>query len=126
MSSTNLHGARAFPGWTRKLHAPSSSPSRTQWTSVSRFPSRAFPMPDDRPAPLVPAEPAADSDGLRTLTHILYALYGIFWLTGGVTALIAIIINYVKRDDVQGSRYASHFKWQIRSFWWSVGWTALG
>ncbi|WP_454723389.1 MULTISPECIES: DUF4870 family protein [Cupriavidus] len=63
---------------------------------------------------------------LRKLTHILYALYAIFWMTGGVTALIAIIVGYVKRDDTQGTLYASHFTWQIRSFWWSVAWAVLG
>ncbi len=63
---------------------------------------------------------------LRKLLHILYALYAIFWLTGGVTALIAIVIDYVKRDDARGSLYASHFAWQIRSFWWSVVWGVLG
>lgn len=63
---------------------------------------------------------------LRKLLHILYALYAIFWLTGGITALIAIVIDYVKRDDARGSLYASHFAWQIRSFWWSVVWAVLG
>lgn len=63
---------------------------------------------------------------LRKLMHILYALYAIFWLTGGVTALIAIVVDYVKRDDAQGTLYASHFAWQIRSFWWSVAWAILG
>lgn len=63
---------------------------------------------------------------LRKLTHILYALYAIFWLTGGITALIAIVVGYVKRDDTQGTLYASHFAWQIRSFWWSVAWAILG
>ena len=63
---------------------------------------------------------------LRKLMHILYALYAIFWLTGGVTALIAIIVDYVKRDDARGTLYASHFAWQIRSFWWSVAWGVLG
>ena len=63
---------------------------------------------------------------LRKLMHILYALYAIFWLTGGVTALIAIIVDYVKRDDARGTLYASHFAWQIRSFWWSVAWAVLG
>lgn len=63
---------------------------------------------------------------LRKLLHILYALYAIFWLTGGITALIAIVIDYVKRDDARGSLYASHFAWQIRSFWWSVALGVLG
>ncbi|WP_237165179.1 DUF4870 family protein [Pandoraea vervacti] len=63
---------------------------------------------------------------LRKLTHVLYALYALFWLTGGVTAIVAIIINYVKRDDTIGTLYASHFTWQIRTFWWSVVWAVLG
>jgi len=64
--------------------------------------------------------------GLRRLTHILYALYAIFWLTGGITALIDIIVGYVKRDDVRGTLYESHFRWQIRSFWWCVLWGVIG
>ena len=27
----------------------------------------------------------------RTLTHVLYALYAVYWLTGGISVLIAII-----------------------------------
>lgn len=65
-------------------------------------------------------------DGLRKLTHILYALYAIHWFTGGITALIAIIVNYVKRDDTRGTVYASHFAWQIRTFWWSIVWYVVG
>ncbi|RQQ45644.1 DUF4870 family protein [Burkholderia stagnalis] len=63
---------------------------------------------------------AADSErlsGLRMLTHVLYGLYALHWLTGGITGLIAIIINYVKRGDVAGTPYADHFEWQIRTFW---------
>ena len=63
---------------------------------------------------------APDSErlrSLRTLTHVLYALYAAYWLTGGLTVLIAIIINYVKRPDVAGTPYEAHFEWQIRSFW---------
>ncbi len=57
---------------------------------------------------------------LRTLTHVLYALYAVHWLTGGLTILIAIIINYVKRPDVVGTPYEAHFEWQIRSFWMAL------
>ena len=65
-------------------------------------------------------------DGLRRLTHILYALYAIHWFTGGITALIAIIVNYVKRDDTRGTVYATHFAWQIRTFWWSIVLSVVG
>ncbi|WP_244815077.1 hypothetical protein [Caballeronia sp. Lep1P3] len=58
--------------------------------------------------------------GLRTLTHVLYALYASYWLTGGLTVLVAIIINYLKRADTVGTPYQAHFTWQIRTFWWAV------
>lgn len=77
-------------------------------------------------AAVVVTDDAERLAGLRRLTHILYALYAIFWLTGGITALIAIIIDYVKRDDVRGTLYESHFRWQIRSFWWCVLWGVIG
>jgi uncharacterized membrane protein len=63
---------------------------------------------------------------LRTLTHVLYALYAVHWLTGGLTILIAIIINYVKRPDVVGTPYEAHFEWQIRSFWMALLGYAIG
>jgi uncharacterized membrane protein len=39
---------------------------------------------------------------------------------GGITALVAIIINYIKRDEVRGTYLESHFDWQIRTFWWGL------
>ncbi len=44
-----------------------------------------------------------DQDPNRTLTLILYVLYIVAIFTGGLLAVIALIINYVKRSDVQGS-----------------------
>ncbi|RKP44004.1 DUF4870 family protein [Trinickia fusca] len=63
---------------------------------------------------------AVDADRLqnmRLFTHVLYALYAVHWFTGGVTGLIAIILDYVKRSDAAGTPYAAHFEWQIRTFW---------
>jgi uncharacterized membrane protein len=36
-----------------------------------------------------------------------------------------VIINYVKRGDVRGTWLESHFRWQIRTFWFGVLWVAL-
>ena len=44
---------------------------------------------------------------------------------GRLLAIIALIINYVKRSDVQGSIFASHFTWQIRTFWWYLAWNII-
>ena len=37
-----------------------------------------------------------------------------------IPALVAIIINHVKKDEVKGTWVESHFNWQIKTFWWSV------
>ena len=44
----------------------------------------------------------------------------------GLTALVGLIINYVKREDAAGTLYQSHFDWQIRTFWWGLLWGVLG
>ncbi|MBQ0131806.1 MAG: hypothetical protein KBT18_06445 [Comamonas sp.] len=61
---------------------------------------------------------------LKTLTLVVYALYALSVFTG-ITAVVAIIINYIKKQDVQGTLYESHFRWQIRSFWFGLLWTFL-
>jgi uncharacterized membrane protein len=66
-----------------------------------------------------------DQDPNRSLTLILYVLYIIAIFTGGVLALIALIINYIKLNDVRGSIFESHFLWQIRSFWWYLFWNVM-
>jgi uncharacterized membrane protein len=37
-----------------------------------------------------------------------------------------VIINYVKRDDVKGTWLESHFRWQIRTFWFVLLWSVIG
>lgn len=61
----------------------------------------------------------------KNLTQVLYVLYALSFFIG-VTAFVAIIINYVKREDVAGTFLASHFRWQIRTFWFAVLWTFVG
>lgn len=61
----------------------------------------------------------------RTLTLIIYALQGLSFVIG-VTGLVAIIMNYVKRGDMQGTWLASHFRWQIRTFWYALLWLVVG
>jgi uncharacterized membrane protein len=61
----------------------------------------------------------------KTLLTVIYALYGaLFFL--GVTAIVAIVMNYVKRDEVVGTWLASHHRWQIRTFWFGLLWAVLG
>jgi uncharacterized membrane protein len=67
-------------------------------------------------------EPA---ESLVQLTHVTYALYALGLLTLGAIAIAGLIVAYVKADDAKGTYLASHFSWLIRTFWWSVGWSAL-
>lgn len=64
-------------------------------------------------------------EALKQLTMVVYALYAAS-LFAGFTGIVAIVVNYVKRDDTVGTLYESHFTWQIRTFWWSVAWVVLG
>jgi uncharacterized membrane protein len=68
---------------------------------------------------------AQNKDSLRTLTHILYGLHTLSFFSGGVFSVIALIINYIKRDDLPNDFYRSHFRWQARSFWFTLGWLLL-
>jgi uncharacterized membrane protein len=71
--------------------------------------------------------PASDEKiaSLKTLSTVIYALYAAS-LFFGVTAIIAIVLNYIKREDAQGTWLESHFVWQIRTFWWALLWCVVG
>lgn len=66
-----------------------------------------------------------DPNNSKSLTLILYILYIVAIFSAGLLAVIALIINYVKLDSVRGTIFESHFKWQIRTFWWYLIWTVL-
>ena len=55
----------------------------------------------------------------KTLTLVVYGLQAAAFLFG-ITAIVGVVINYVKKSEVQGTWLESHFKWQIRTFWWSL------
>ncbi|MFO1368251.1 MAG: hypothetical protein U1F46_04575 [Marinagarivorans sp.] len=61
----------------------------------------------------------------KTLTAVIYALYAASFLVG-LSAIVAIIINYVKSDDVRGTFLESHFRWQMRTFWFGLLWGIIG
>jgi len=69
--------------------------------------------------------PEEKMQSLKTLTTVVYALYAATFISG-ITSIIAIVINYVKKDEVSGTWLESHFRWQIRTFWYGLLWTILG
>ena len=65
-------------------------------------------------------------DNLRKLAMLVYALQATSLLTGSLTLFAGVIINYVRMDDVKGSWIESHFRWQTKTFWYSLVWMVIG
>lgn len=58
-------------------------------------------------------------DQLQKLVLVVYILQAVA-LMAGVTAIIGVIINYIKRAETRDTLWESHFQWQIRTFWWGL------
>jgi uncharacterized membrane protein len=94
------------------------------------------------PKPLPPSSTdtgLVPRDGLVTLAHVLYGLHAFSVVNGmlspvllvtaflfGWPSIVAVIVNYVKRDDVRGTWLDAHFSWQLRTFWFALLWLAVG
>jgi uncharacterized membrane protein len=90
------------------------------------------------PEPLPAGAVAQPSESLITLTHVIYGLHAFSLITGiigaatvvgafltGWPSIIAVILNYVKRGEARGTWLESHFRWQIRTFWYGLLWVTL-
>ena len=75
---------------------------------------------------------------LVTLTHAIYGLHSVSLLIGilgaatvvgaflfGWPSIVAVILNYVNRGEARGTWLESHFRWQIRTFWFGLLWVVL-
>jgi uncharacterized membrane protein len=81
--------------------------------------------------------PATTPDrGLVTYTHVIYALHALTVVSGAVTgpiflafgfvcglpSAVAVLMNYARRSEVRGTWLETHFRWQIRTFWYAMLW----
>lgn len=79
------------------------------------------------------------SDNMVKVTYLIYGLHLFSAISGvlssafivtaflsGWPSLLAVFINYVKRDSVRGTYLDSHFSWQIRTFWYALLWLLIG
>jgi uncharacterized membrane protein len=75
---------------------------------------------------------------LVSYVHIMYALHALAALIGitspltvvgqfifGVPSLIAVVMNYVRRDEARGTWLESHFSWQLTTFWTAAVWSVV-
>ena len=73
-----------------------------------------------------------------TWTQVIYGLHALSLVIGivgvatvvgafltGWPSIIAVILNYVMRGEVRGTWLESHFRWQIRTFWYGLVWVLL-
>ena len=71
------------------------------------------------------AEFEAKTPNDRSVMHVLYGLHTIAWASMGILAVIALIVNYIKRSDEQDALYVSHHNYMIATFWWTVLWLVV-
>lgn len=79
-----------------------------------------------------------DLEGPRAWCHVMYGLHALSAIGGILTSasivgafitgwpsLVAIIINYATRRRVAASWLESHWRWQLRTFWFAVLWAGV-
>ena len=76
---------------------------------------------------------------LVTIAQVIYGLHALsifIGLTSAITivgafvfgfpSIIAVILNYVYQHGTRGTYLESHFRWQIRTFWFAALWIVIG
>jgi uncharacterized membrane protein len=82
--------------------------------------------------------PRTDLDGARAWCHVIYGLHALAVVVGvtgaatiagalvfGVPSLLGVVLNYLKRREVVGTWLDSHYRWQIRTFWFTLLWLVV-
>jgi uncharacterized membrane protein len=90
------------------------------------------------PIPPLSAEAPHVDESLITYTHVIYALHAlsvvigistahtiVFSFIGGLPSIVAVIMNYARRAATRGTFLESHFRWQIRTFWFALLWAIV-
>jgi uncharacterized membrane protein len=81
----------------------------------------------------------SDGDGKSIrLAHIMYALHAFSAISGvlssativgafvfGWPSIIAVVMNYFTRSGVSGTWLDSHWRWQLRTFWFAAIWIVI-
>ena len=62
----------------------------------------------------------------KNMALLVYVLPWLGFFTGGVTYIVAIVINYIKLDEVRGTWLEGHFRWQMNTFWYGLLWSIVG
>ena len=79
----------------------------------------------DEKARVVSGVEVQEEQSLKMITTVVYGLQAASFFIG-LSFIAAVIVNYIKQSEVEGTWLESHFRWQIRTFWFSVLWSIIG
>ncbi len=88
---------------------------------MSETPTRPFTTELATP----PAPYVAPGPDYRTLAYVVHGLYAASFITG-FTAIVGVVIAYMKRAEAAGTIYESHFAYAIRTFWIGLAMSLAG
>jgi uncharacterized membrane protein len=66
-----------------------------------------------------------NEQSLKTIATVVYALLAAGFFVG-ITWIVAVVMDYVKLEDAKGTWLESHYRWQIRTFWFGLLWGVIG
>ncbi len=61
----------------------------------------------------------------KNLALLVYVLQGLGFFTGGLTCVAALVVNYLKMNEVRKTWLESHFRWQLNTFWYGLLWSLV-
>lgn len=65
-------------------------------------------------------------EALVRYNHLTYLLYALSFFTAGLLWIVPIIMNYARRNKAEGTWLATHFDWQIKTFWYGIVFGVIG
>lgn len=61
---------------------------------------------------------------LKNILYLIYSLYGAA-IFAGFTALIGLVMLYLKRKELEAAGYGEHYHWLTNTFWITLGFGIL-
>jgi uncharacterized membrane protein len=75
--------------------------------------------------PVTPLGLDDKTPGDRLVMQILYGLHTLAWFSGGTLAVVALVVNYIRRADERDELWRAHHSYMIATFWWTLLWLVL-
>jgi uncharacterized membrane protein len=67
----------------------------------------------------------SDETAARGAARLVYILQAVGFFIG-ITWIAGAMVNYVNQDAARRTWVESHFRWQLRTFWFGLLWSVIG